>query len=252
MLKENGRRPHLNTHSNAPSTSLLLPEAGYSRQVRACNNAGAVHVVQGPLVADGGREVAPLFFVDHEASDAKESDEHQDEKDQYRWRPCGPWSTHTCNQWEVWEGNAELQPAALSTRHSIQTPSTVTFSTERSKGHDAGPHLSDFSFPLNRSCATHLLRFCRPLDCRRFYSWRNSTFLRLPSSWWGIAACCQSLRPQTSISSKPELSHPARILVFLQENSDIDYPRFDLLPYVLKWRRYLGCPDSCQATCGWW
>lgn len=74
--------------------SLLLPEAGHSRQLRACNNAGGVHVVQGPLVADGGREVAPLFFVYHEASDAKKSDERQDEKDQYRWRPCGPWSTH--------------------------------------------------------------------------------------------------------------------------------------------------------------
>lgn len=64
-----------------PST---LPESDYSRKLHVCDNTGVVHVVQCPLIPDGGGEVAPLLFVDHKAGDQKESDERQDEKDQHR------------------------------------------------------------------------------------------------------------------------------------------------------------------------
>lgn len=61
-----GKKKKRDTHTTGPST---LPEADVSRKLHVCNDAGGVHVVQCPLIADGGGEVAPLLFVDHKASD---------------------------------------------------------------------------------------------------------------------------------------------------------------------------------------
>lgn len=84
-----------------------------------------------------------------------------------------------------------------------------------------------------------MLQSCRRPGCRRFRSWRNSSFLHLPSSWWDIAAHF-SRWPQISSWSKPEWSHPARTLVSLQEK-----------PGMIWIERRTYYPTGRRGSCLW-
>lgn len=49
------------------AVARIVPEAGGRRSLVVGENTGAVRVVVGPLVADGGGEAVPPLLVDDEA-----------------------------------------------------------------------------------------------------------------------------------------------------------------------------------------